>query len=50
MVSVTAQVNVAIKLDPTHLNGRPKNINQVDRDASIMQHVNDVFDNAKNKK
>ena len=50
MVSVTARVNVAMKLDPTHFNGQPENINQVDRDASIMQHVSNVFDNAKNRK
>jgi hypothetical protein len=50
MVSVTAQVNVAMKPGPSHLNGQPKNINQVDRGASITPHVNNVFDNAKNKK
>jgi hypothetical protein len=50
MVSVIALESVAMKHDPTHLNGRPENINQVERDASMVQHVNTVFDNAKNKK
>jgi len=50
MVSVTAQVHVAMKRDPTHLNGREQSINKVESDASIMPHVNNVFDNAKNKK
>jgi hypothetical protein len=50
MVSVTAQVNAAMKLDPTHLNGRLKSIRQLGRVASTMPLGSNVFDNAKNKK